>query len=76
MYHMCHVNRASLTKYSQGSVAQLVEQWTSKPKVVSSNSTWAIEFLNNSVGLVLSSSNVINQKLHYIANKTDVETKV
>ena len=31
---MCHVNRDSLTHCSQGSVAQLVEQRTSNPKVV------------------------------------------
>ena len=49
-YHMCHVNRDSLTDCSQGSVAQLVEQWTSNPKVVGSNPTWATEFFNNSVG--------------------------
>ena len=35
---------------SQGSVAQLVEQRTSNPKVVGSNPTWATEFFNNSVG--------------------------
>ena len=49
-YHMCHVNRDSLTHCSQGSVAQLVEQRTSNPKVVGSNPTWATEFFNNSVG--------------------------
>ena len=49
-YHMCHVNRDSLTHCSQGSVAQLVEQQTSNPKVVGSNPTWATEFFNNSVG--------------------------
>ena len=43
-YHMCHVNRDSLTHCSQGSVAQLVEQRTSNPKVVGSNPTWATEF--------------------------------
>ena len=47
---MCHVNRDSLTHCSQGSVAQLVEQRTSNPKVVGSNPTWATEFFNNSVG--------------------------
>ena len=47
---MCHVNRESLTHCSQGSVAQLVEQQTSNPKVVGSNPTWATEFFNNSVG--------------------------
>ena len=36
MYDMCHVNRDSLTHCSQGSVAQLVEQRTSNPKVVGS----------------------------------------
>ena len=41
---MCHVNRDSLTHCSQGSVAQLVEQRTSNPKVVGSNPTWATEF--------------------------------
>ena len=46
----CHVNRDSLTHCSQGSVAQLVEQRTSNPKVVGSNPTWATEFFNNSVG--------------------------
>ena len=49
-YHMCHVNRDSLTHCSQGSVAQLVEQRTSNPKVVGSNPIWATEFFNNSVG--------------------------
>ena len=49
-YHMCHVNRDSLTHCSQGSVAQLVEQRTSNPKVVGSNPTWATEFFKNSVG--------------------------
>ena len=39
MYHMRHVNRDSLTHCSQGSVAQLVEQRTSNPKVVGSNLT-------------------------------------
>ena len=38
-YHMCRVNRDSLTHCSQGSVAQLVEQRTSNPKVVGSNPT-------------------------------------
>ena len=33
---MCDVNRDSLTHYSQDSVAQLVEQRTSNPKVVGS----------------------------------------
>ena len=47
---MCHVNRDSLTHCSQGSVAQLVEQRTSNPKVVGSNPTCATEFFNNSVG--------------------------
>ena len=47
---MCHVNRDSLTHCSQGSVAQLVEQRTSNPKVVGSNPTLATEFFNNSVG--------------------------
>ena len=32
---------------SQGSVAQLVEQRTSNPKVVGSNPTWATEFNQN-----------------------------
>ena len=32
------------------SVAQLVEQRTSNPKVVGSSPTWATEFFNNSVG--------------------------
>ena len=41
---MCHVNRDSLTHCSQGSVAQLVEQRTSNPKVVGSNPTLATEF--------------------------------
>ena len=50
MCHMCHVNRDSLTHCSQGSVAQLVEQRTSNPKVVGSNPTWATEFFNDSVG--------------------------
>ena len=47
---MCHVSRDSLTHCSQGSVAQLVEQRTSNPKVVGSNPTGATEFFNNSVG--------------------------
>ena len=38
-YHMCHVNRDSLTHCSQGYVVQLVEQRTSNPKVVGSNPT-------------------------------------
>ena len=38
-YHICHVNRDSLTHCSQGLVAQLVEQWTSNPKVMGSNPT-------------------------------------
>ena len=33
------VNRDSLTNYSQGLVAQLVEQRTSNPKVMGSNPT-------------------------------------
>ena len=49
-YHMCHVNKDSLTHCSQGLVAQLAEQQTSNPKVVGSNPTWATEFFNNSVG--------------------------
>ena len=36
---MCHVNRDSLTHYSEGSVAQLVEQRISNPTVVGSNPT-------------------------------------
>ena len=40
-----------IEKFSgSGSVAQLVEQRTSNPKVVGSNPTWATEFFNNSVG--------------------------
>ena len=35
---------------SLGSVAQLVEQRGSNPKVVDSNPTLATEFFNNSVG--------------------------
>ena len=47
---MCHVNRDSLSHCSQGSVAQLVEQQTSNPKVVGSNPTSATEFFSYSVG--------------------------
>ena len=47
---MCHVNRGSLTHCSQGSVAQLVEQRTSNPKVVGSDATLATELFSNLVG--------------------------
>ena len=50
-YHMCHVNRDSLTHCYQGSEVQLVEQRTSNPKAVGSYHTWATEFFNNSVAL-------------------------
>ena len=49
IYHMCHVNTDSLTHCSQGSVAQLVDQRTSNPKVGCSNPTWATEFFRISV---------------------------
>ena len=50
MYHSHTAPKDSLTDCSQGSVAQLVEQRASNPKVVGSNPTLATEFFNNSVG--------------------------
>ena len=41
---MYHVNRDSLMHCSQGSVAQLIEQRTSNPKVVGSNPTEPLNF--------------------------------
>ena len=43
MAHVMHVTSCKLS-ISPGSIAQLVEQWTSNPRVVGSNPPWATEF--------------------------------